>query len=36
EGKASILLAASVFHFRTFTIKQVKNYLRGRGIAVNL
>ena len=32
KGGASILLAASVFHFRTFTIRQVKAYLRGRGL----
>lgn len=36
EGKADILLAASVFHFRTFTIRQVKGYLKSNGIAVNL
>lgn len=36
EGKASALLAASVFHFRTFTVRQVKEYLAGRGIAVLL
>ncbi|MBE0477237.1 MAG: imidazole glycerol phosphate synthase subunit HisF [Coriobacteriia bacterium] len=34
EGKASALLAASVFHFRTFTVGQVKEYLAGRGIPV--
>jgi len=34
EGKASALLAASVFHFRTFTVRQVKEYLAGRGIQV--
>ena len=36
EGGASILLAASVFHFRTFTIRQVKEYLKSCGIRVNL
>lgn len=36
EGKASALLAASVFHFRTFTVKQVKEYLVGRGVPVML
>ncbi len=36
EGKARILLAASVFHFRTFSIRQVKEYLRQKGIAVIL
>lgn len=35
EGKASALLAASVFHFRTFTVGEVKEYLAGRGIPVN-
>ncbi len=34
KGKASALLAASVFHFRTFTIRQVKEYLKGKGIEV--
>lgn len=34
RGKANILLAASVFHFRTFSIKQVKEYLRSRGLNV--
>jgi len=36
EGKAQVLLAASVFHFRTFSIRQVKEYLREHGVAVNL
>ncbi|MCX7981980.1 MAG: imidazole glycerol phosphate synthase subunit HisF [Syntrophales bacterium] len=36
EGGASILLAASVFHFRTFRIGEVKAYLRSRGINVQL
>ena len=34
EGKAAALLAASVFHFRTFTVGQVKDYLEEQGIAV--
>jgi len=34
EGHASIVLAASVFHFRTFSIAQVKEFLRSRGIEV--
>jgi cyclase len=34
EGGADILLAASVFHFRTLSIAQVKKYLMGRGIPV--
>lgn len=36
EGGARILLAASVFHFRSFTVKQVKEYLREKGLAVRL
>jgi imidazole glycerol-phosphate synthase subunit HisF len=34
KGKASILLAASVFHFRILSIRQVKEHLRGQGIPV--
>jgi cyclase len=34
KGGAQVLLAASVFHFRTFSIKQVKTYLRERGLNV--
>jgi Imidazoleglycerol-phosphate synthase len=34
EGKASVLLAASVFHFGILTIGQVKAYLRDNGVAV--
>jgi len=36
EGHAQAVLAASVFHFGTFTIRQVKEYLKDRGIPVNL
>lgn len=36
QGGARILLAASVFHFKTFRVKDVKEYLHGRGIQVNL
>lgn len=36
DGHADALLAASVFHFRTFTVGQVKEYLSGRGIPVIL
>jgi len=32
EGKASAVLAASIFHFGEFTINQAKNYLRARGL----
>lgn len=34
EGGADVLLAASVFHFRTFSIQQVKDYLREKGLSV--
>ncbi len=34
EGKASALLAASVFHFRTFTVGEVKAYLAAQGVPV--
>ncbi len=36
EGHASALLAASVFHFGTFTIAEVKQHLHGAGIPVRL
>ena len=36
EGGAQVLLAASVFHFRTFSIKEVKTYLREKGLEVVL
>ncbi len=36
DGHASAVLAASVFHFGTFTVRQVKEYLKEKGIAVNL
>ncbi len=36
EGGADAVLAASVFHYKTFTIQQVKEYLRDRGIEVRL
>ncbi len=35
-GGAEILLAASVFHYRTFSIRQVKEYLKEKGLKVNL
>ena len=36
EGGAKVLLAASVFHFRTYSIKKVKKYLQSKGINVIL
>jgi imidazole glycerol-phosphate synthase subunit HisF len=35
-GKADAVLAASIFHYREYTIRQAKEYLRGRGIPVRL
>jgi len=34
EGKAAAALAASIFHYNQYTVKEVKNYLKGRGILV--
>ena len=34
KGGADVLLAASVFHFRTFSIRQVKEFLREKGLNV--
>ena len=34
EGKADAVLAASVFHYGKFTIRQVKNYLKSRGVEI--
>ena len=36
EGEADAVLAASVFHFGTFTVRQVKEYLAAQGIPVRL
>ena len=36
EGEADAVLAASVFHFGTFSIRQVKEYMRSQGIPVRL
>jgi cyclase len=35
-GGAEILLAASVFHYRILSVREVKEYLRGKGLQVNL
>jgi cyclase len=34
DGKADAVLAASVFHFKEFSIKEVKDYLRDKGVPV--
>ena len=36
QGGAKILLAASVFHYRILSIKEVKEYLQKKGLQVNL
>jgi cyclase len=36
EGKADAVLAASIFHYREYTIGQAKEYLRARGIAMRM
>ncbi len=35
-GKADAVLAASIFHYREYTVHQVKEYLAARGICVRL
>jgi len=35
-GRADAALAASIFHFGTYTVGQVKDYLNERGVAVRL
>jgi cyclase len=34
RGRASAVLAASLFHFGTFTVPQVKSFLAGRGLPI--
>lgn len=36
EGKADAVLAASVFHYGQFTVRQVKEYLKSHGVEVRL
>ena len=36
EGKADAALAASIFHYKEYSIRQVKDYLRERGVIVRL
>ena len=36
EGKAEAALAASLFHFKEMEIRDLKSYLRDRGISVRL
>lgn len=36
DGGADAVLAASIFHFREHSIKQVKKYLKGRGLNIRV
>ena len=36
EGRADAVLAASIFHFGEYTVRQAKEYMRDRGIEVRL
>ncbi|MBI5196725.1 MAG: imidazole glycerol phosphate synthase subunit HisF [Nitrospirae bacterium] len=36
DGKADAALAASIFHYREYTIKEAKEYLRAKGVPVRL
>jgi len=36
DGGADAVLMASITHFQNYTIRQIKEYLAGRGIPVNL
>lgn len=36
DGKADAVLAASIFHYREYSVAEAKKYLRERGVAVRL
>jgi cyclase len=36
EGRADAVLAASIFHFGEFTVREAKEYMARRGIEVRL
>jgi len=36
EGKADAALAASIFHFRTYSVGEVKAYLASYGVPVRM
>jgi cyclase len=36
EGRADAVLAASIFHYGAYTVRQAKEYMRARGIEVRL
>jgi cyclase len=35
-GKADAVLAASIFHYREYTVREAKEYLRAKGVPVRL
>jgi cyclase len=35
-GKADAVLAASIFHYREYTIREAKEYLKQKGVVVRL
>lgn len=35
-GQADAVLCASIFHYREYTIKEAKEYLRDKGVSVRL
>ncbi|HAX98273.1 MAG TPA: imidazole glycerol phosphate synthase subunit HisF, partial [Candidatus Atribacteria bacterium] len=35
EGEADAALAASIFHFGEYSIRETKEYLRSKGVAVS-
>ncbi|MEO2043984.1 MAG: imidazole glycerol phosphate synthase subunit HisF, partial [Nitrospinaceae bacterium] len=34
NGKASAVLAASIFHFKEFTIQETKTFLQSKGVTI--
>ncbi|MDO8536481.1 MAG: imidazole glycerol phosphate synthase subunit HisF [Candidatus Omnitrophota bacterium] len=36
DGKADAVLAASIFHFRTYSVGEAKNYLKKKGVKVRI
>jgi cyclase len=36
DGEADAVLAASIFHYRQYTVKEVKEYLQARGVIVRM
>ena len=36
KGKADAVLAASIFHYKTYTITEAKKYLKARAVPVRL